>query len=179
MSRYIYIYYDQLIACQDVKDYLFHSEEPQLMSTMICALNADLAVFLEGISNLSYQEYAHLTLTHWLELKPWMSGTTTEGCPSIKLSKICCICSKCLRSGQGLHCKLICSARNEEYDSQKSSQSKPGPFQGTIHCNEWAKRHNLVCLLVELQKVRTNWRSPSRRGYVRLSFRHLRFGTIS
>lgn len=54
---------DQMIACKAVKDYLFHSEEHQVMSTTICALNADLATFIEVFSNLSRLEYAHLLLT--------------------------------------------------------------------------------------------------------------------
>lgn len=33
------------------------------MSTTICALNADLATFIEVFSNLSRLEYAHLLLT--------------------------------------------------------------------------------------------------------------------
>ncbi len=54
------IHNDQLIACKAAKDYLFHSEEHQIISTMICALNANFATFVEGVSNL---EYAHLLLT--------------------------------------------------------------------------------------------------------------------
>ena len=57
------IHNDQLIACKAVKDYLFHSEEHHVISTMICALNADLATFVEGISNMSCLGYAHLPLT--------------------------------------------------------------------------------------------------------------------
>ena len=34
-----------------------------VISTMICALNADLATFVEGISNMSCLGYAHLPLT--------------------------------------------------------------------------------------------------------------------
>ena len=56
------IYNDQLIACKAVRDYLFYSEEHQVISTMICALNAGLATFVEGISNMSCLKYAHLPL---------------------------------------------------------------------------------------------------------------------
>ncbi len=57
------IHNDQLVACEAVKDYPFHSEEHQVMSAIICALNADLATFVEGINNLSRLEYGHLLLT--------------------------------------------------------------------------------------------------------------------
>ena len=57
------IHDDQLVACKAVKDYLFHSEEHQVLSAISCALNADSATFIEGISNLSRLEYAHLLLT--------------------------------------------------------------------------------------------------------------------
>ena len=42
-----------LIACDPVNDYLFESEEHQVVSTIICALTAELATFVEGMSSLS------------------------------------------------------------------------------------------------------------------------------
>lgn len=54
---------DQLVACKAVKDYLFHSEEHEVMSDIICALNTDLATFIERISNSSRLKYAYLLLT--------------------------------------------------------------------------------------------------------------------
>ena len=47
----------ELIACDAVNDYLFQSEEHQVVSTMICALTAELATFVEGISSLSCLRY--------------------------------------------------------------------------------------------------------------------------
>ena len=54
---------DQLVACKAVKDNLFRLEEHEVMSDIICALNADLATFIGRISNLSRLEYAYLLLT--------------------------------------------------------------------------------------------------------------------
>ena len=53
---------DKIAACQDVKTYLLDSEDHQVTSTMISALNINFTTFFKGISDPLCLEYAHLLL---------------------------------------------------------------------------------------------------------------------
>ena len=79
---------------------LFQSEEHQVVSTMICALTAELATFVEGMSSLSCLRYAlrSSAVNKLTRAKLVKSGTTAEWCSRTKPRCICGICSKCLRS---------------------------------------------------------------------------------
>lgn len=90
----------ELIACDAVNGYLFQSEEHQVVSTMICALTAELATFVEGMSSLSCLRYAlrSSAVNKLTRAKLVKSGTTAKWCSRTKPRCICGICSKCLRS---------------------------------------------------------------------------------